>query len=497
MENDTSATAERVCIIGAGVSGLATAKVFLEDGFDVQIFEKQSDLGGTWHPDRTYPGLRTNDVGDIYRFPDLPYPESADEYPTAEQVRDYMNDYADRFDLRPHMRFNTEVRSVERADEKTDDSIRGFRVTTARGGQPEKVRNYDYVVVCNGVFSDPHVPHFEGEDRFDGRILHSNEVRSRDRLQGQRVVVIGGGKSAYDIAEAAGRHASESTLVFRSAHWLVPRYLMGLRADWLVLTRFAQAFLPYHTKKGLSARLHSTGKPLIDLYWRFMTWFLKRIIDIPDGLEPQVSLPIGFQDIGSGIELYDLVRSGQVSSKRAEIDCFIDGETIRLNTGESIAADLVVCATGWDQTIDFLSPGLRDAVRDDDGFFTLYRHILPPEERRLGFIGYATSIGTSLSSEVAANWLATHFREQMKLPEDDQMYKEIDKVKKWAARYLPRESSGHAVAGYLIDYLDQLLRDMDLSVHRADNWFTEYFGRIHADRFEGLGEARRSRAQAS
>jgi cation diffusion facilitator CzcD-associated flavoprotein CzcO len=481
----------RVCVIGAGVSGLATAKVLLGDGYDVDVFEQQSDLGGTWHPDRTYPGLRTNDVGDIYRFSDLEYPETADEYPTAEQVLAYLRTYTERLGLRPHMAFDTEVCSVERSDETTDGAAQRFRVTLARGKQRIEIRSYDYVVVCNGVFSEPHIPHFEGEDRFEGTILHSSQVRGRKTLQGQRVVVVGGGKSAYDIAVAASQHASEVSLVFRSAHWLVPRYLMGLRADWLVLTRLAQALLPYHTKYGLIAWLHTAGQPLVDLYWRFMAWFLKRVIDIPDDLEPQVPLPIGFQDVGAGTELYGLVRSGRISAKRSEIARFIDGETIKLTTGETVAADLVICGTGWNRPIGFLSPALRKAVRDDEGFFTLYRHILPPAERCLGFIGYATSIGTPLSSEVAAHWLGSYFRGQMELPGDQEMYAEIAKVKAWAAKYLPRESSGHAVAAYLIDFLDELLRDMDLPIHRTNSRFKDYFGRFHADRFNDLGRQRR------
>lgn len=69
--------AAKACVVGAGVSGLATAKVLLADGFDVDLLEKKSGLGGTWHPSRTYPGLRTNDPKELYRFSDFPYPESS------------------------------------------------------------------------------------------------------------------------------------------------------------------------------------------------------------------------------------------------------------------------------------------------------------------------------------------------------------------------------------------------------------------------------------
>lgn len=481
-----------MCVIGAGASGLATAKIFLADGFDVDVFEKQSDLGGTWHPERTYPDLRTNDPRDIYSFSDAPYPDTADEYPTAHQVREYLHSYTDRFGLRAHMRFGTEVVLVARIDQSSDDASGRFRVTTRTEGQPPDVHTYDSVVVCNGVFSDPKVPHFDGQDRFDGRIVHSSEVTDRKQLEGRRVVVVGGGKSAYDLAEAAARHARSCTLVFRSAHWLAPRYLMGVRNDWLVRTRVAQALLPYHTKHGVAAVLQGPGRPLVTMYWRLLTAFLRHSLNIPDDLDPRVALPVGFQDIGAGVEVYDEVRAGRIDPRRAEIDHFVDGETIQLDTGETVDADLVVCATGWTQHADFLDPALRRKVRDDDGFFTLYRHILPPRECHLGFVGYAASIGTTLASEVAAHWLAAHFRGRMALPDPETMEEEIAKVKHWAATMLPKERDGHAIAVYLLDYLDQLLGDMNVSTRRADNWFAEHFTRIHAKRYGGLQQELRA-----
>jgi len=87
----------RVCVIGAGISGLVTAKVLLEDGFDPLVFEKDAALGGVWSPSRTYPGLCANNTRDTYAFSDHPYPPTAGMFPSAEQVRDYLGSYADRF----------------------------------------------------------------------------------------------------------------------------------------------------------------------------------------------------------------------------------------------------------------------------------------------------------------------------------------------------------------------------------------------------------------
>ncbi len=73
----------RVAVIGAGISGLVTTKVLLQDGFDVVSFEKQTTPWGVWSEERTYPGLRTNNPRDTYAFSDHPYPKTADDFPTA------------------------------------------------------------------------------------------------------------------------------------------------------------------------------------------------------------------------------------------------------------------------------------------------------------------------------------------------------------------------------------------------------------------------------
>ncbi|WP_084161222.1 FAD-dependent oxidoreductase [Nocardia sp. BMG51109] len=99
----------RVAVIGAGISGLVTAKVLRDDGFDVVIFEKGPAIGGVWSESRTYPGLRTNNSRDTYAFSDHPYSRSADMFPTAAQVREYLDSYVRRFGLEPHLRLAAEV----------------------------------------------------------------------------------------------------------------------------------------------------------------------------------------------------------------------------------------------------------------------------------------------------------------------------------------------------------------------------------------------------
>src|SRR5262245_58639160 len=160
----------RVCIVGAGIAGLVTAKVLTQDGFDVVVFEKLQELGGVWATSRTYPGLRANNSRESYAFSDFPYPDTTDDFPTAEQIRSYLSAYADRFGLRPLIRLSSEVVLVTRAP------IHGFEVLVRTSSGNPIALEFDYVVVCNGVFSEPHVPQFDGQERFQGSIVHSSQL---------------------------------------------------------------------------------------------------------------------------------------------------------------------------------------------------------------------------------------------------------------------------------------------------------------------------------
>src|SRR5213593_1581679 len=108
------ASQRRVCVIGAGISGLVTAKVLAGDGFDVVVFEKGPTLGGVWAASRTYPGLRTNNPRDTYAFSDHPFPRTAGDFPSAAEMRAYLQSYAERFGVLSCIRFGTEVVKVAR-----------------------------------------------------------------------------------------------------------------------------------------------------------------------------------------------------------------------------------------------------------------------------------------------------------------------------------------------------------------------------------------------
>jgi hypothetical protein len=130
------------------------------------------------------------------------------------------------------------------------------------------------------------------------------------------------------------------------------------------------------------------------------------------------------------------------------------------------------------QTLPFLVPELASAVLHD-GHFRLYRHILPPTEQRLGFIGYASSTACPLTAEISAHWLSQTFSRGQRLPTVHEMEAEIQRVHAWLTEVFPGRPHGYFLGPYLMHHIDDLLTDMGLPTQRTRNVFTEYLGRSH------------------
>ncbi|MCC5808844.1 MAG: NAD(P)/FAD-dependent oxidoreductase [Ectothiorhodospiraceae bacterium] len=459
-----------MAIIGAGVAGLVTAKVLNQDGFKVTVFEKDADVGGVWSSSRAYPGLRTNNPAPTYAFSDFPHAEDTDAFPTAAQIRAYLGGYARHFGLEPHLRLGTEVVSVRHKPREDGTSDPGFRVglRPVDGSGTEQHQDFDLVVVCNGVFSRPHVPGFEGSEHFAGHIIHSSQLGGEGSLEGKRVVVVGAGKSALDCASHAAVEARSSTLVFRRPYWMLPRYFFGrIRVDRAVFNRRTEllTFPAYHSLPRGERMLRRLTTPLIPLRSLYR-WLQCRLVvwqsRIPRAMRPDAPIHRYIYHQGIGPEFYQHVHAGTAQIRRAGVSGFTEAGDLRLDSGETLMADVVVCATGWRQHADMLHPELRRNVLRD-GHFRLYRHVLPPAEPRLGFNGYASSGNSPRTSEIAAHWLSHHFRNPAALPAREQMEADVDHVLDWTARTFPDQPEGHFIGGYIEHYVDWLQRDLEQS----------------------------------
>jgi dimethylaniline monooxygenase (N-oxide forming) len=272
---------------------------------------------------------------------------------------------------------------------------------------------------------------------------------------------------------------------------VLPRYFFGrLRVDRVVFTRLSEWLLPaYHRTSTVNAALRVVAAPLIWLWRRTMSGIVPRLTGMPAGMVPETPVTSGSESIGIGERFFQLLREGSVHARRSGIRAFSGGGLLELDTGEQLKADVVIFATGWQQEVPFLEPGLaREVLRD--GRFHLFRNILPPGERRMGFVGYASSSNCPLTAEVSAHWLAHWFGGDLNLPGAAEMEREIARVRNWTRRTFPKRDAGYFIGPYVAHYVDELLRDMDFPTRRMTNVIAEYVAPLWAERYAGLAKER-------
>lgn len=481
---------KRIGIVGAGLSGLVTAKTFLEEGFDVAIYEKEDELGGVWARSRRYPGLATQNPRDTYAFSDFPMPASYPDWPSGEQVQAYLAAYADRFGVTPHLRVETRV---ARAEPRLG-GLAGWRLHLEDASGRTSTADVDWLVVCNGTFSAPFIPDLPGRAEFEaagGHVMHSTEMRSAYAAAGRRVVVIGLAKSAADVAIAATKTARSVTLVFRRALWKMPQRFFGrVHLKYVLTTRFSEALFRYRAPTGFERALHSVGRPLVWLFWRGIERHLRRAFRL-DALGMTPDEPIE-RFVGCSLSLasggfYDRVADGSIHVRRGEPACLVAGG-VQLRDGTRLDADLVVFGTGFRQDAPFLPEPVMARVRGADGAFRLHRGILPPEVPRLAFVGYNSSLYSQLTSEIAARWVAEHVQARLALPAPAEMRREIDDRLAWLRAERPNHMrSGICVVPFNFHYINELLRDMGARTWRSRNRLREYLMPVDPALYADLG----------
>ena len=458
---------KQICVIGAGISGLVTAKTFIEEGYDVTIFEKQKGLGGVWEKSRTYPGLATQNTGDTYSFSDYPMPASYSEWPTAEQMRNYLDSYAQNFGVLERIRFQTEVTNVSRKSGEQPGWVVTIRVKEGNGSETkEEKHEFDFVLVCNGIFSIPLLPSLPGSEEFvasGGRVLHSTELNDTSIIEGKRVVVVGFGKSACDIATLAANIAKESTLVFRRPMWKIPRFFLGLvNLKYILLTRFSEAWFPYRHMARLERVLHTLGKPLVWAFWRTNETLLRLQLGLDScGMLPEQPInKLNCQISIAPPDFFKYVHSGKIQAIKTSITNFIpDG--VKLANGQELQADIVIFGTGFRQELPFIQEEYRRHIVDEDGNFNFYRHLIHPNVPQMGFVGYNSSLYSQLTAEVGAWWLAEYVKGNLLLPSPSAMYQEMAANMDWMkTQYHSMIGKGACFTSFSLRYSEELMEDM-------------------------------------
>jgi cation diffusion facilitator CzcD-associated flavoprotein CzcO len=203
----------RVAVVGSGFGGLGAAVRLRREGVtDFVVLERADSVGGTWR-DNTYPGCACDVPSHLYSFSFAPNPDWPRTFSGQEHIRAYLEHIADVFRLRPHIRLNSEVKTMTWNAERLC-----WDIETAAGPLCA-----DFVVSATGPLSDPKIPEIPGSDTFPGKVFHSARWDHDYDLRGKRVAMVGTGASAIQIVPAVQPLAGKLTLFQRTPPWVMPR----------------------------------------------------------------------------------------------------------------------------------------------------------------------------------------------------------------------------------------------------------------------------------
>lgn len=427
----------RVCVIGAGASGLAAAQALKVNGIPFDCFEKRDRVGGLWafseRPGETaaYRSLNMNTSKTRTQFASFPMPAHYPDYPHHTQMAAYFDAFADHFGLREHIRLNTAVKRADRLGDGT------WQITLDTG----EVRHYDALVVANGHHWDPRWPEppFPGE--FHGTVMHSHAYKENSILAGKRVLILGIGNSASDIAVESSFVAAKTILAMRRGAYIVPRYVLGMCYDQVK----NPGWLP----------------------WKVRQFFLSTVQRLVVGKMERYGLPkpdhrFGEAHITVSDYLLARIAHGYVTVKPNIAELM--GDRVRFADGSVEPVDLIIYCTGYKVTFPFFDPDFLSAPNNE---LPLFRRVFKPGLDNLFFIGLLQPLGSVLPlAEAQAHWVADYLLGRYALPSIAEMEADMAReVAAMKARYVP--SARHTMQVDFDTYLYELDRERRAGAARA------------------------------
>lgn len=430
--NKKNRNSPKICVIGAGPSGITAAKNLLQQGLtDFVVFEKNSELGGNWVFDER------NDHSSIYEtthiisskrmseYEDFPMPSDYPDYPSHIQLLKYFNDYARHFGVNNYIRFNTTVESATPCA-----NHQWHIVYKDENGKHEAF--FDYLLVANGHHWDPLLPQYEGE--FSGTILHSHQYKRAKPFQNQRVLVVGGGNSACDIAVETSRISSKTCISMRRGQHVFPKFICGKPTDIAFATI---NWMPLWCKQFVIKAV------IRILQGRYPKYRLKKPTGRPLAVHPTINS-----------ELLYFIRHGKILP-RPGIER-LEGKEVYFSDGRKEEFDTLIWATGYKISFPFFDKHLIDYSMLTH--VPLYRKMMHPEFDNLYFIGLFQPQGciwplADYQAKIAACIIKGTLKKPANLPQ--KIEKEIKKLSK-----VFKANTRHALEVDYKSFRRQLLKEL-------------------------------------
>jgi cation diffusion facilitator CzcD-associated flavoprotein CzcO len=341
----------QVLIIGSGFGGQCAAVNLLKAGIDdFRLLERRDFFGGTWYQN-TYPGAAVDVPSPLYSLSFAPYRWSQMFAGQAELQR-YTEHVIEQFGLRERVELEANVERVE-----WDDTEKRWAVHTASKG----TFYAQFLINATGPLSQPVIPHFPGQDRFQGKTFHTNNWDHGYDYRGKRVAIVGSGASAVQVIPAIAEQVEQLHVFQRTPHWVLPRAdrQFGPLQRWLLGRKPAYKLLRWLIYWQFETRViaFKYSKAAIHMVQQHALRFLKRQVPDPvlqDRLTPDFT--IGCKRVLVSSTYYPaLSRPNVTLHTREQGIASIDETGINTQDGQHIDVDLIVWSTGYDATDGVIS----------------------------------------------------------------------------------------------------------------------------------------------
>ena len=431
---------ERVCVIGAGMSGLIAMKELLERGHDVICYEKELREGGVFNFPMgvAYDDMRLTVSQHFMCFTSMPVPpREKRELWTRKQYADYLHTFAEKFDLFRRIKFDTEVTGIE--------LYQGSQVRiSCRHGAKKYERMFDAVAVCRGAFraDAPRMPAINGLINFPGKVIHSGIYKDPESLRGMRVLCIGMGETGADITLQISNVAASCTLSMRSFPEIIKRRRGPDRRTTDVDSTRLFHWMSMKQRKDFYAfkRKFRDTKNLNDHDRLVYEWNCK------SG---------GLRSLQKNDDFIDNVINGRIQVRAPAKLTRIEGHTAIFDDNSTLEVDAIVFCTGYEE-----SSIPKDWIKDVEipDVRRLYKHAFHPDlGRRIAFFGWARPRqgGLPALSELLARYFSLLCSGERKLPEKDEMKRMISEDCAREEEWFSNSKTTRSLVHYT-QYLDDL-----------------------------------------
>ncbi|PWH07020.1 flavoprotein [Brachybacterium endophyticum] len=352
-------TREKVLVVGAGPAGLAAAAALKALRVPFDLVDGNKDVGGIWNEERedspVWPAMEMVSSTRFTQYEDMIQPVSFPPFLRPGQMAKYLRAYAARYELTDHFLPKVSVRTATPFDEEGV-----WQVELSNG----KVAVYSALVAAHGISGRPHLPRWASEVPDEVRTLHAAQWTGSDGLEGKRVLIVGSGQSAADIAVDAARRALEVRWSVRTGHWVVPRSIGGRPGD-VAASHEPSLLGPLNEKIAEQAVRRTIGDPQSLGLPRPSASLLEDAVIISDELAPRI-------------------RDGRVTPT-GDVESIAADATVSFSAGAEYTPDVIVFATGYEQASEYLP---EDVVpRTADGELDLFLGTFPRGRDNLVLLG--------------------------------------------------------------------------------------------------------------